>query len=276
MPGFQQRLVAGRIGIISLPSICGIGKRWSGQSQTLYHQITGSALAFVSTSVEPLRDRVSELKNKVQSILDSRQSLAQEFDQLRQAYSQQTAALQSSQELAGSLAAERDNLTVQLQHLQGECQRLQQERDSAAQLEATPEPDWEQWSAERAQLLEQQAMLQARITAAEGTRDSILTAMTRIFPADYYRSQQPELAQVSDQDLIDHFIGHGQSLELPPYHHVLQAELANLAQQRDEARAKLSLLEANFAQTTSEISTLKDLLSRLLLQAATPSAGVSP
>lgn len=119
----------------------------------------------------------------------------------------------------------------------------------------------------RKQLEEAQQNLRKQMEEArqKGSRqERILEALRHVFPAQVYRERRPDLAAISNDALVDHFINHGiqEGTDLRPDN--LTEELQQLREARQQEAARNALLERKMHDTAQQINLLKDMFIRLM------------
>jgi hypothetical protein len=229
-----------------------------------------------SSPVEPLAVSLADLKRSVQALVAANHQLSQQLIALKQDHDQIEASVQSLKRQNESLTSERDALAASVQMLTDYKHQFELEHDRLNQLNENQQKDLELCDRERADLQGDREALQAKLSEQECIAEKMTTAIQNLFPDQHYRTLHPDLSQASPEDLIRHFLDVGQYQDATPYGQSLLDAISALSQQRDQSLAKLSVLEANFEYTATEIATLKDLFARLLSQAPAPSPSSAP
>jgi septal ring factor EnvC (AmiA/AmiB activator) len=111
-------------------------------------------------------------------------------------------------------------------------------------------------------LYKENTSLDARLKDATTERDAIKDALAHVFPYAIYREKRPDLASLSDKQLIDHFVAHGINEGVNLKASLLSDELEGLRAQKAEDAARISLLKEKTRHTTEQLDLLKDLFIR--------------
>jgi chromosome segregation ATPase len=160
--------------------------------------------------------------------LAKQEELTAQWEEHKKAHSQTLADIQQSQ-------IEAENLRRQLGVVQEEIQRLISEKSE----------------------------LQQKLETEETTSRNGIQALKTLFPLQLYKEASIELSNFDDDQLIHHYLKHGQHETRLKAYKELDSELKASLMQKEEAEAKLNQLEAQFRLTHQQLETLKDVFARL-------------
>jgi hypothetical protein len=109
-------------------------------------------------------------------------------------------------------------------------------------------------------LIQQLAEAQQRLTCLDRTQETL----RHVFPYQAYRERRPDLAGLSNDELLDHFINNGMQEGTDLRFDVIASELSEIRQARHQEAARNALLERKTQDTAQQIDLLKDMFTRLM------------
>lgn len=113
------------------------------------------------------------------------------------------------------------------------------------------------------QLTKERSELLQKIKTAEAAEINSTQALQSIFPMHLYREENIDLVGYSEENLLLHYIQHGQREGRMKTYQELHSEWKSSLKQCEEAEVKLEQLESQFALVQLQLETLKDLFARL-------------
>jgi chromosome segregation ATPase len=169
-----------------------------------------------------------------------------------------------------AMRAERDILAAKLELLSAEIQELrqteihtlaniQQSQIEAENLKSEHEAlqqEYQQLTCEKSELLK-------KLQREEAASLNSIEAVKKLFPLQRYKEISSDLSDLDEDHLVLHYLQHGRhEIRLKTYLE-LDNELRSCFKQREEAEAKLNLLETQFELAKHQLETMKDLFARL-------------
>jgi hypothetical protein len=169
-----------------------------------------------------------------------------------------------------AMRAERDILAAKLELLSAEIQELrqteihtlaniQQSQIEAENLKSEHEAlqqEYQQLTCEKSELLK-------KLQIEEAASLNSIEAVKKLFPLQRYKEISSDLSDLDEDHLVLHYLQHGRhEIRLKTYLE-LDNELRSCFKQREEAEAKLNLLETQFELAKHQLETMKDLFARL-------------
>jgi hypothetical protein len=166
--------------------------------------------------------------------------------------------------------AERDILAAKLERLSAQWQELreiqnhtlaniQQSQIEAEKLKSQHEvlqQECQQLTCEKSELLK-------KLQTEEAANSNNIEAVKNLFPLQRYKEISSDLGDLDEDHLVLHYLQHGRhEIRLKTYQE-LDNELKSCSKQREEAEAKLTLLETQFELAKHQLETMKDLFARL-------------
>jgi regulator of replication initiation timing len=94
--------------------------------------------------------------------------------------------------------------------------------------------------------------------------DITMNVLRHVFPYHSYSEKRPDLADLSDEALVDHFINNGYSEGTDLRFENFLCELRQLREKLDREAARNALLDRKSQDTAQQIDMLKDMFSRMM------------
>jgi len=106
---------------------------------------------------------------------------------------------------------------------------------------------------------------QSQLEEASNRQELLLTALRHLFPYASYRAKRPDLADLTDLDLVDHFVFTGLREGVDLRFAAIHNELEQLQGQRAEDGARIALLDRQTERTAQQLDLLKELVARSIV-----------
>lgn len=95
--------------------------------------------------------------------------------------------------------------------------------------------------------------------------DKLLAALRHIFPDSTYRKLRPDLAGLTGEELLDHYVCHGINEEVNLKFSSINNEMQILQSELSEQAARLSLIHDKSRHTAQQLDLLKELIGSLMV-----------
>jgi hypothetical protein len=116
---------------------------------------------------------------------------------------------------------------------------------------------------ENHQLTIDNSELLQRLQAEESASLNCRQALKGFLPLQLYKERNINLINFDEDQLILHYLQHGQDQTVAKTYQELESDLESSQQQREEAEVRLKLLETQFELAKKQLETIKDLFARL-------------
>jgi hypothetical protein len=161
------------------------------------------------------------------------------------------------------LAAKLELLSTQWQELRqiqahtlSKIQQSQTEAESLKSLQEALQQECQQLTYEKSEL-------QRKLQTEEATNLNNIEAVKNLFPLQHYKEISSDLGDLDEDQMVLHYLQHGRhEIRLKTYLE-LDNELKSCFKQREEAEAKVKLLETQFDLVKQHLENMKDLFARL-------------
>jgi hypothetical protein len=105
---------------------------------------------------------------------------------------------------------------------------------------------------------------QQAIQEYETREDKIMAAINHVFPYTAYKEKRPDLADFSDEKLVEHFIASGIHEDVNLQFSAVDSELRNLRSHVSEQATRLEMLTEKSRLFAQQLDLLKELVSRFM------------
>lgn len=173
--------------------------------------------------------------------------------------------------LCQAMQVERDNLAAKLEQICQQCEELSRAQVAALAEKQQKDSETDALQREREalrqdyeRLASDNAAIAEKLAAASQATHNSREACKKLLPIQLYQAVSTDLAELNEEELLHHYIEHGQFESRIQTSAELWHELKMSRQQNEEAKAKIYLLQNQFDLVNQQLEVFKDLFARLV------------
>ena len=218
----------------------------------------------MTTDLSSQSDLITQLRSRVEGMAER---AGQERDALRAERDQVVQERDVLRAEHDQVVQERDVLRTEHDQVVQERDLLREERDQVVQERDLLREERDQVVQERDLLREERDQLVQERDLLREERDQVMKALLHVFPYEHYAEARPDLARMTNDERVIHFVRAG-------IHEGLSLECSMLCEKLEAMHveksqllvARLSELEVLVSDYSARLSVLQDLFVRLSME----------